>query len=219
LEKVFDSKEFKENFKMSEEKIKALKDNFASPEFREKYGKINKFYLNGKDIFSDSEELKKIAKQYSGNGYSFYNGTSNFSKKELTKKEKRKLEKLNKERAEAEKKLREIRKEQRELQGNPWIVSVDAHAPKVSYSATSSYTETPMPLKSKMLSNGATFKTNVKDMIDANSDGDLKIFIDGKASSKEDMQNLNSSKIESINITKNNNAGKKEGEIYIKTRK
>jgi len=219
LEKVFDSKAFKENFKMSEEKIKALKDNFASPEFKEKYGKINKFYLNGKDVFSDSEELKKIAKQYSGNGYSFYNGTSNLSKKELTKKEKRKLEKLNKERAEAEKKLREIRKEQRELQGNPWIVSVDAHAPNMKYYGTSTYTEIPTPPNSRMLSNGATFKTNVKDMIDANADGDLKIFIDGKASSKEEMQNLSPSKIESININKTNRTGKKDGEIYIKTKK
>lgn len=219
LEKVFDSKKFKENFKLSEEKIKALKDNFASPEFKEKYGKINKFYLNGKDVFSDSEELKKIAKQYSGNRYSFYNGTSNFSKKQLTKKEQRKLEKLNKERAEAEKKLKEIRKEQRELQGNPWIVSVDAHVPNTKYNGTSTYTEIPMPPSSRIISNGSTFKTNVKDMIDANADGDVKIFIDGKESSKEEMQNLSPNKIESINITKNTNAGKKEGEIYIKTKK
>jgi len=219
LEKIFDSKEFKENFKLSEEKIKALKDNFASPEFREKHGKINKFYLNGKDVFSDSEELKKIAKQYSGNGYSFYNGTSNFSKKELTKKERRKLEKLNKERAEAEKKLKEIRKEQRELQGNPWIVSVDAHVPKVSYSATSSYTETPIPPKSRILSNGATFQTNVKDIVKANSVGDVKYFINGNVSTSEELGKIDPKNIESININKTKVSGKEAGEIYIKTKK
>lgn len=217
FDKMFNSKDFKD-LELSEDKIKAIKEKFNSPEFKEKYGKLNKFYINGKDINANSEELKKIAKSYSGNGYSFFNGTSNFSNKELTKKEQRKLDKLNKERAEAEKKLKEIRKEQAELQGSPWIVAVNAHAPKVSYSATSSYTESPIPPNSKILSNGTTFKTNVKDMINVNSDGDVKIFIDGKSSSKEDMQNLSPNKIESITINKTKTTGKKDGQIYIKTK-
>ncbi|MCX8532200.1 M56 family metallopeptidase [Chryseobacterium luquanense] len=218
FDKMFNSKDFKD-LELSEEKIKAIKEKFNSPEFKEKYGKLNKFYINGKDINTNSEELKKIAKSYSGNGYSFFNGTSNFSKKELTKKEQRKLDKLNKERAEAEKKLKEIRKEQAELQGSPWIVAVNAHAPKVNYSATSSYTESPMLSKSRIISNGSTFKTNVKDIIDINSDEDIKIFIDEKASSNEEMKNLNPKNIESITVNKTKTTGKKAGEIHIKTKK
>ncbi|MCX8523308.1 hypothetical protein OF897_05175 [Chryseobacterium formosus] len=214
FDKMLNSKDFKD-LDLSEDKIKAIKEKFNSPEFKEKYGKLNKFYINGKDINANSEELKKIVKNYSGNDYSFFNGTSNFSKKELTKKEQRKLDKLNKERAEAEKKLKEIRKEQAELQGKPWIVAVNAHAPKVNYSYTQSIT----PPISRALPNSSTFKTNVKDIIDINSDEDIKIFIDEKASSNEEMKNLNPKNIESITVNKTKTTGKKSGEIYIKTKK
>lgn len=211
IDKLFDSNEFKD-LDLSEDKIKIIKEKFSSPEFKEKIGKINKFYIKGKDINTNSEELKKL-------GYSFFNESSNFPKKELTKKEKRKLDKLNKERAEAEKKLQEIRKQQRELQGNPWILNVDAHAPKVSYSATSSYTEIPTPPKTRIISTGGAFKSNVRDMIDSNSESTIKIFIDDKASSNEEMKNLDPSKIESITVNKTKSTGKSSGEIYIKTRK
>lgn len=214
FDKIFDSKDFKD-LELSEEKIKAIKEKFNSPEFKEKFDRINKFYLNGKELSApNSDELRKIA-----NGYNLFNGTNNFSRKELTKKEKRKLEKLTKERAEAEKKLQEIRKQQRELQGNPWMISVDAHAPKVSYSSTSRYTESPMPLNGKIISAGGTFKTNVKDMIAENAEDDIKYFIDGKAISKAEMQNIDAKSIESININKTKVAGKQAGEIYIKLKK
>ncbi|MGO4708705.1 M56 family metallopeptidase [Chryseobacterium sp. 2TAF14] len=223
LEKMFDSKEFKENSGLSEEKIKALKDRFNSPEFKKKYSDINKFYFNGKDVFSDSEELKKIVKQYSGKDYTFFNDTNRISKKQLSKKDQRKLERLSKERAELARKQAEVARKQAEIvrqkaQNNPWIISVDAHAPKVNYSATSSYTESPIASNTKILSTGGTFKTNVKDMIKTNSVGDVKYFLDGKVSSSEEMQSLDPKNIESININKTKVSGKDTGEIHIKTK-
>ena len=104
------------------------------------------------------------------------------------------------------------------MQGNPWIIAVDAHAPKVSYSASSSYTDFSKPSNSKIISTGGTFKTNVKDMINANSAGDVKYFIDGNASSNEEMQSLDPKNIESININKTKVSGKDTGEIHIKTK-
>lgn len=144
----------------------------------------------------------------------------------LSKKEIRKLEKLAKEKAELAAKQAEVARQQAEIvreqtkkmQGNPWIVAVNAHAPKGKYYGTSTYTELPMPPKSKILSNGATFKTNVKDMINANSAGDVKYFIDGNASSNEEMQSLDPKNIESININKTKVSGKDTGEIHIKTK-
>ncbi|MDQ8144098.1 M56 family metallopeptidase [Chryseobacterium sp. CFS15] len=144
----------------------------------------------------------------------------------LSKKEIRKLEKLAKEKAELAAKQAEVARQQAEIvreqtkkmQGNPWIIAVDAHAPKGKYYGTSTYTELPMPPKSKILSNGATFKTNVKDMINANSAGDVKYFIDGNASSNAEMQSLDPKNIESININKTKVSGKDTGEIHIKTK-
>jgi len=144
----------------------------------------------------------------------------------LSKKEIRKLEKLAKEKAELAAKQAEVARQQAEIvreqtkkmQGNPWIIAVDAHAPKVSYSASSSYTDFSKPSNSKILSTGGTFKTNIKDMINANSAGDVKYFIDGNASSNEEMQSLDPKNIESININKTKVSGKDTGEIHIKTK-
>ncbi|MFY1046542.1 M56 family metallopeptidase [Chryseobacterium sp. GP-SGM7] len=213
FDKMFDSNDFKD-LNLNEEKIKVIKEKFNSPEFKDKFSRINKFYINGKNISTpNTEELRKIT-----DGYSFFNGTKNFSRKELTKKEKRKLEKLSKERAEAEKKLKEIRKEQAELQGNPWIISVNAHAPKVSYLANSSYKQSITPPISRTLSNSSTFKTNVKDVININSDSNIKIFIDEKASSSEEMKKLDPKNIESVTVNKTKTTGNTSGEIYIKTK-
>lgn len=144
----------------------------------------------------------------------------------LSKKEIRKLEKLAKEKAELAAKQAEVARQQAEIvreqtkkmQGNPWIIAVDAHAPKVSYSASSSYTDFSKPSNSKIISTGGTFKTNVKDMINANSAGDVKYFIDGNASSNEELQSLDPKNIESININKTKVSGKDTGEIHIKTK-
>lgn len=144
----------------------------------------------------------------------------------LSKKEIRKLEKLAKEKAELAAKQAEVARQQAEIVreqtknmvGKPWVVAVNAHAPKVSYSASSSYTDFSKPSNSKFLSTEGTFQTNVKDMIKTNSGGDIKYFIDGNVSSNEEMQSLDPKNIESININKTKISGKDAGEIHIKTR-
>lgn len=49
--------------------------------------------------------------------------------------------------------------------------------------------------------------------------GDMKIFIDGKPSTKKDMEALKPNEISSMNIMKNSNNGKIEGSIQIQTKK
>lgn len=49
--------------------------------------------------------------------------------------------------------------------------------------------------------------------------GDMKIFIDGKPSTKQDMEALKPNEISSMNIMKNSNNGKTEGSIQIQTKK
>lgn len=209
LEQIFNSEEFKIKSGLTEEKIKSLKK--ATGSLMKQYGKIDKFYLSDRQVygapsFPNQRITPPLKKSLS-----------------LTKKEQKQLEKLSKQKAELSKKQAEIYKKEAEIikekaQNNPWVVAVNAHAPKVSYSATSSYTESGIPAKIKILSTGESFQTNVKDMIKTNSVGDIKYFINGNASSNEEMQSLDPKNIESININKTKVSGKDTGEIHIKTK-
>jgi len=49
--------------------------------------------------------------------------------------------------------------------------------------------------------------------------GEMKIFIDGKLSTKQDMEALKPNEISSMNIIKNSNNGKVNGSIQIQTKK
>ncbi|WP_312090822.1 M56 family metallopeptidase [Chryseobacterium sp.] len=218
FDKIFDAKVFKE-LGLSEEKMKALKDKLNSPEFREKFNKLNN---NLKNIPGNYNDMRKIADQYSLNGFSFYNDVQPPINKNLSKKELRKLEKLAKERAKVEEKLRDIKKQQKDLQGNPWMISVNAYDPKVKYTATTKYTETPnppIPPNATILSRGTVFKTTAAEMFKANSDENIKYFVDGNPISKEEMQNINPKDIESMNVNKTKVDGKQAGEIHIKLKK
>ncbi|MDH6209579.1 hypothetical protein M2254_001163 [Chryseobacterium sp. BIGb0186] len=215
---------------LTDEKIKSLKSTFLSPEFKKKYNNINKFYINGKDVSAISPEDSKKLEVFKDYGYRILNDNLDRrmnqiakGKNNLSKKDQRKLERLSKEKAELSRKQAELSRKQAEIirekaQNNPWIVSVNAHAPKVSYSASSSYTDFSKPSNSKFLSTEGTFQTNVKDMIKTNSVGDIKYFIDGNVSSNEEMQSLDPKNIESININKTKISGKDAGEIHIKTK-
>ena len=222
-----------EAFQKMREQLKVSREYFKSDEYKNAARDYAKLGFDVPEVplpptSSTPPNFPKI-KMYSYNvpniDYKNYPG--------LSKKEIRKLEKLAKEKAELAAKQAEVARQQAEvarqqaeivreqtkkMQGNPWIIAVDAHAPKGKYYGTSTYTELSMPPKSKILSNGATFKTNVKDMINANSAGDVKYFIDGNASSNEEMQSLDPKNIESININKTKVSGKDTGEIHIKTK-
>jgi len=211
FDKLFDSKEFKD-LGLSEDKIKAIKSKFNSPEFKEKFDHINKVYINGKDLSPNVEELRKIS-----NGFNFFDGTNSFSRKELTKKEKRKLEKLTKERAEAEKKLQEIRKQQRELQGNPWMLSVDAHAPKNI--VKSNYSINFENDNTKLLAAAKKYKEIERaTILKSNFEDDAIIYINGKVATRNEADALSPKEISKININKSNNNGDRKNEIRIETK-
>ncbi len=211
FDKLFDSKEFKD-LGLSEDKIKAIKSKFNSPEFKEKFDRINKVYINGKDLSPNVEELRKIS-----NGFNLFDGTNSFSKKELTKKEKRKLEKLTKERAEAEKKLQEIRKQQRELQGNPWMLSVDAHAPKNI--VKSNYSINFENDNTKLLAAAKKYKEIERaTILKSNFEDDAIIYINGKIATRNEVDALSPKEISKININKSNNNGDRKNEIRIETK-
>lgn len=211
FDKLFDSKEF-QDLGLSEDKIKAIKSKFNSPEFKEKFDRINKVYINGKDLSPNDEELRKIS-----NGFNLFDGTNSFSKKELTKKEKRKLEKLTKERAEAEKKLQEIRKQQRELQGNPWMLSVDAHAPKNI--VKSNYSINFENDNTKLLAAAKKYKEIERaTILKSNFEDDAIIYINGKIATRNEVDALSPKEISKININKSNNNGDRKNEIRIETK-
>jgi hypothetical protein len=215
------SKDFKEKSGLSDDKIRTMKEalNLSGR-------KINEFYISGNKIFSDSSvpvPPTPITPPIVARGYTGVAKYTEVKPYVLSKKDQRKFEKLSKEKAELARKQAEISKKQAEIVkeqipvGNPWIISVDAHAkPKTNYSVTSSYTESGMPANSKILSKSSVYTTVAKDMIASNSTDNIKIFIDGKASSNEEMKKLDTNKISSITVNKTKTTGNEAGEIHIK---
>lgn len=195
-----DSKEFQ--FKIDE--INTLSNEIASNQ--------NLLMLN-EDFNSD--EFK--------NEFNIYKTELDLAKGSLSKSEQKKLEKLSKERAELSKKQAELAKKQAEIakqqaeisrkyaQNNPWIITVDANVPKdgvVNVSAD------------KIKYNLTTKNSEVEGLksMKVFSDKSIKYYINGKLSTKEEMEKLNPKDIAMVNVNKNVNNGKEEGEIRIQTK-
>ena len=214
MDKVFNSDEFKNQFKMNEEKKKELEKKFNSKEFKDKIIRIQKVRT---PQMMDVEVPAPITPPIS------IEKLKNSPNSNLTKEEIKKLDKLSKERAELSKKQAELAKKQAEIakqqaeisrkyaQNNPWIITVDANVPKdggVSVSAD------------KIKYNLATRNSEVEGLksMKVFSDKSIKYYINGKLSTKEEMDKLNPNDIATVNVNKNVNNGKEEGEIRIQTK-
>lgn len=227
MDKVFNSDEFKNQFKMNEEKMKEIEKKFNSKEFKDKMIRVQKMRV---PQMMDVEVTDPITPPVS------LEKLKNSPNSTLTKEEIKKLDKLSKERAELSKKQAELAKKQAEIVkqqaeisrnfalNNPWGI------------------RTPEPKSGKIIiMSDAKFKDdngNVKGrVINKNSDGitisfsgieksnssifndNTKIYINGKLSTKEEMDKLNPNDIATVNVNKNVNNGKEEGEIRIQTKK
>ena len=214
IDEVFNSEEFKNQFKLNEEKMKELEKKFNSKEFKDKIIRIQKVRT---PQMMDVEVPVPITPPIS------IEKLKNSPNSNLTKEEIKKLDKLSKERAELSKKQAEIAKKQAEIakqqaeisrkyaQNNPWIITVDANVPKhgvVSVSAD------------KIKYNLATKNSEVEGLksMKVISDKSIKYYINGKLSTKEEMDKLNPNDIATVNVNKNVNNGKEEGEIRIQTK-
>lgn len=214
MDKVFNSDEFKNQFKMNEEKMKELEKKFNSKEFKDKIIRIQKART---PQMMDVEVPAPITPPIS------IEKLKNSPNSNLTKEEIKKLDKLSKERAELSKKQAELAKKQAEIskqqaeisrkyaQNNPWIITVDANVPKdggVSVSAD------------KIKYNLVTKNSEVEGLksMKVISDKSIKYYINGKLSTKEEMDKLNPNDIATVNVNKNVNNGKEEGEIRIQTK-
>lgn len=228
MEKFFNVEDFKNKFKLNEEKMKELEKKFNSKEFKDKIIRIQKVRT---PQMMDVEVPAPITPPIS------IEKLKNSPNSNLTKEEIKKLDKLSKERAELSKKQAELAKKQAEIakqqaeiskkyaQNNPWIITVDADKivgenfsnEKAPYSFKISGNEI------KVLKNGD--KENVyfksKGRININPDNfsdNIKIYINGKLSTKEEMEKLKPENIATVNVNKNVNNGKEEGEIRIQTK-
>ena len=214
IDEVFNSEEFKNQFKMNEEKMKELEKKFNSKEFKDKIIRIQTVRT---PQMMDVEVPAPITPPIS------IEKLKNSPNSNLTKEEIKKLDKLSKERAELSKKQAELAKKQAEIakqqaeisrkyaQNNPWIITVDANVPKhggVSVSAD------------KIKYNLATKNSEVEGLksMKVISDKSIKYYINGKLSTKEEMDKLNPNDIATVNVNKNVNNGKEEGEIRIQTK-
>ncbi len=209
INEIFDTKEFKENSGMTDVKIKALKNKLKTGE-----GTVSTFYFDGKDVPVNSDFPKLKLNSY-------LNDTSKLSKKEI-----RRLEKLSREKAELTKKQAEISikkaeitKEQIKMQGNPWIISVNAHAkPGTTYTGVSTYIDSDKLDDKAVIIARSGQADRFKNLEKYKSDADIRIFINGKSTTKSEMDHLKSNDISSINVYKSTTDGKGSGEIHIKTK-
>lgn len=214
MDKVFNSDEFKNQFKMNEEKMKELEKKFNSKEFKDKMIRVQKMRVpqmmdvEVPDPITPPVSLEKL---------------KNSPNSTLTKEEIKKLDKLSKERAELSKKQAELARKQAEIakqqaeisrkyvQNNPWVIAIDANVPKdgmVNVSAD------------KIKYNLTTKNSEVEGLksMKVFSDKSIKYYINGKLSTKEEMDKLNPNDIATVNVNKNVNNGKEEGEIRIQTK-
>lgn len=241
IEKVFDSKEFRENSGLSDERIKSLKEKIKNDsDLKNSFSKAKRLYINGNEVYSNTNvpappiaptppNAPKPARGYTG--VATYSEVKPYK---LSKRDQRKLEKLSKERAELARKQAEISKKQAEIigekaQNNPWIISVGAHAnPKADYTVISKYVDSEKKVNnsivktqnSRVITNGdisGARKFNISGLDDF--DNDVKIVIDGKVVSKEDLAAFDSKNIKDVNVVRNKVSGKMKGEIIVNTKK
>jgi hypothetical protein len=216
MDKVFNSEEFKNQFKMNEEKMKELEKKFNSKEFKDKIIRIQKVRT---PQMMDVEVPVPITPPIS------IEKLKNSPNSNLTKEEIKKLDKLSKERAELSKKQAELAKKQAEIakqqaeisrkyaQNNPWVIAIDAVEPKTDVRKYPRLRADIMYVDK----NGNAEISGIKEM-DLMPSPKTKIYINGKLSTKEEMDKLNPNDIATVNVNKNVNNDKEEGEIRIQTK-
>ena len=216
MDKVFNSEEFKNQFKMNEEKMKELEKKFNSKEFKDKIIRIQKVRT---PQMMDVEVPAPITPPIS------IEKLKNSPNSNLTKEEIKKLDKLSKERAELSKKQAELAKKQAEIakqqaeisrkyaQNNPWVIAIDAVEPKTDVRKYPRLRADIMYVDK----NGNAEISGIKEM-DLMPSPKTKIYINGKLSTKEEMEKLKPENIATVNVNKNVNNGKEEGEIRIQTK-
>ncbi len=220
MDKVFNSDEFKNQFKMNEEKMKELEKKFNSKEFKDKMIRVQKMRV---PQMMDVEVTDPITPPVS------LEKLKNSPNSTLTKEEIKKLDKLSKERAELSKKQAELARKQAEIakkqaeisrkyvQNNPWVIGVNSDDQKSDkIIEVRKYPR----LRADIMyvdKNGNAEISGIKEM-DLMPSPKTKIYINGKLSTKEEMDKLNPNDIATVNVNKNVNNGKEEGEIRIQTK-
>ncbi|WP_461375845.1 M56 family metallopeptidase [Cloacibacterium normanense] len=216
MEKFFNLEDFKNKFKLNEEKMKELEKKFNSKEFKDKIIRIQKVRT------PQMMEVEVPEPPFPPMNIENFNWTD---KSKLSKAEQKKLEKLSKERrdlaqkqAELAKKQAEIAKQQAEIsrkyaQNNPWVIAIDAVEPKTDVRKYPRLRADIMYVDK----NGNAEISGIKEM-DLMPSPKTKIYINGKLSTKEEMDKLNPNDIATVNVNKNVNNGKEEGEIRIQTK-
>ena len=208
LNDVFNSDEFKNQFKFDEKRLKDL----------EKLGKIK--------VLTDDKTLGNvyITPPISRNGYNYNldNLRLEKAKANLSKSEKKKLEKLIKERKEISEKQAELARKQAEIARQQ--AEITGEKGKAFYYATSTYTENPSnsfsfkSIDDKAFKNGITIK-GIGGIKSDSLSKDANYYINGVKVTQEEFKKLSPNDIKSVNIYKKDTDGKKESEIRVETKK
>lgn len=203
LENTIPSDLFKNKFQWDEKKIKEWVKKMDPKDFKEGVINIKKLKLPEGLLFM--EGIENVESPTEIDNFTWQEKTP----KDLSKEDRKKLEKLSKEKAELAKKQAEIAKKQAELAIKQ--AEITGGHPKLKIEIRQP-DQDQMLIKSNILKD-FTFKTEGEDS--ANSP---KIYINGKAASKEEMNQLKPGDITTVNVFKTSNNGKNESEIRIQTK-
>ena len=215
LEKKLNSKEFKNGIV----KIKKV-------EFHKKNdGKVQSFPPMNIDNFNRAEK-SKLSKAEQKKLEKLSKERAELAKKqaEIAKKQ----AELAKQQAEQGKKQAEIAKQQAEISrkyavNNPWVIRTpEPKSGKLIIMSDTEFKDENGNVKRRVInknSDGITINFSGIGKSDANIfNENTKIYINGKLSSKEEMDKLKPEYISTVNVYKNMNNGKEEGEIRIQTK-
>ncbi len=212
IQQQFNSKEFKEQMSKS-------KDFFNSKEWKDQMKSLENLQYFEMPEIPEVPDVPKVPRVprvpkvpsvlYGEDGTQIYFNSpdqfisKNEFKKKLSAEEAKKWEKLEKERAALAKKQAQLVKKQAELAREQAKINAQKQ-------------RTIIINKSKT-PNAYYFNSN--DMKNSSIDSDTKIYINGKISTREELDQLKSEDIEKMNVNKNDNNGVKKTEIRVTTKK
>ncbi len=234
-EKKFNSPEFQQKMKVTEEKIKEIEKKFNSPEYQKKMKdaelkmqaaekKFNSPEFQQK-MKATEEKIKEIEKKFNSPEYQkkmkdaelkMKKAEEKFNSPEYQKKMKNVELKIK----EAEKKFNspEFQKRIEGAVNSAAIADQVAKAVEVS-ARTFNPTITPPQFKVKLKDAEIIAVKDLKSNESLKNSEDIDVFIDGKPSTNEEMNKLDPAKIESVHVYKKGFEGNKKGEIHIKLKK
>ncbi len=213
LDKYYNSKQFKDEMRLSEERAKESEKMFNSPEYKKKIKDAEEMFKKSEERMKETERMfnsPEYQKRMKDAEKRIKEAEKRINSPEFKKRMKETEERLK----EADKRLKEA--EERMKIENASNVIFLKNPQNTMVLKNSEDKQRKVIVWNKEGNNKVYFNGN--DLANSDIPDNATIYINGKLSTKEDLKKLDSKDIETLNINKNSNNGKETNEIKIRTR-